>query len=204
MTRWRIENQRQTEVLRVETPGQDEEKVLLCSKEELWVKITICLPSPAHPLHTRNITLSRIKCEGYIFIKKCLRSFIEVRHYCWRCFCIWICIWICMRLYNIYRCVCVCVFCVCVCACVCVFCVCVCVCARACACVCVCVCVCVRVCFVCACCVCVCVCVCMCVRMCVLCVCFVCVCVCVYWLFFYFGINLISTFMGYSQPEPSL
>ena len=32
--------------------------------------------------HTRNITLSRIKCERYIFIKKCVRSFIEVRILC--------------------------------------------------------------------------------------------------------------------------
>ena len=31
-------------------------------------------------------TLSRIKCERYIFIKKCVCSFIEVRHYCWLCF----------------------------------------------------------------------------------------------------------------------
>ena len=31
-------------------------------------------------------TLSRIKCERYIFIKKCVCLFIEVRHYCWLCF----------------------------------------------------------------------------------------------------------------------
>ena len=37
--------------------------------------------------HTQpTSTLSRIKCERYIFIKKCVRSFIEVRHYCWLCF----------------------------------------------------------------------------------------------------------------------
>ena len=35
-------------------------------------------PSPTHLSHTRNITLSRKKCERYIFIKKCVRSFIEV------------------------------------------------------------------------------------------------------------------------------
>ena len=39
-------------------------------------------PSPTHLSHTTNInpfaTLSRIKCERYIFIKKCVRSFIEV------------------------------------------------------------------------------------------------------------------------------
>ena len=43
-------------------------------------------PYPTHLSHTRNITLSRIKWERYIFIKKCIRSFIEVRHYCWLCF----------------------------------------------------------------------------------------------------------------------
>ena len=42
-------------------------------------------PSPTHLSHTRNITLSRIKCERYIFIKKCVCSFIEVRHYVWLC-----------------------------------------------------------------------------------------------------------------------
>ena len=35
-------------------------------------------PSPTHLSHTTNIILSRIKCERYIFIKKCVRSFIEV------------------------------------------------------------------------------------------------------------------------------
>ena len=34
-------------------------------------------PSPTHLSHTTNITLSRIKCERYIFIKKCVHSFIE-------------------------------------------------------------------------------------------------------------------------------
>ena len=47
-------------------------------------------PSPAHLSHTTNInpftTLLRIKCERYIFIKMCVRSFIEVCHYCWLCF----------------------------------------------------------------------------------------------------------------------
>ena len=39
-------------------------------------------PSSTHLSHTTNITLSRIKCERYIFIKKCLRSFIEIRILC--------------------------------------------------------------------------------------------------------------------------
>ena len=55
-------------------------------------------PSPTHLLHTTNITLLRIKCERYIFIKKCVRSFIEVRHYVWLCSA-YICI--CMWLYNV-------------------------------------------------------------------------------------------------------
>ena len=42
--------------------------------------------SPAHLSHTTNITLSRIRCERYIFLKKCVHSFLEVRHYCWLCF----------------------------------------------------------------------------------------------------------------------
>ena len=34
-------------------------------------------PSPTHLSHTANITLSRIKSERYIFIKKCVRSFVH-------------------------------------------------------------------------------------------------------------------------------
>ena len=43
--------------------------------------ILVCLST--HLSHTTESTLSRIKCERYIFIKKCVRSFIEVRHYLW-------------------------------------------------------------------------------------------------------------------------
>ena len=54
--------------------------------------------------HTQEIsTLSRIKCESYIFIKKCIRTFIEVvimfdyvPH-------IFVYIYICMRLHNSCR-----------------------------------------------------------------------------------------------------
>ena len=49
--------------------------------------------------HTQQTSPFRIKCERYIFIKKCGRSFIEVRILCWLCFRI-LCIYICMRLYN--------------------------------------------------------------------------------------------------------
>ena len=68
----------------VEQLSQDEKRVLLWSWEELWVKISLS-PSLTHLSHPRNITLSRIKCRRYIFIKKCVRSFIEIRHYCWLC-----------------------------------------------------------------------------------------------------------------------
>ena len=64
-----------------------------------WGQYSSLSPSPAHLSQTRNITLSRIKCERYIFIKKCVRSFIENRHYVWLCSA-YICICIYMRLYN--------------------------------------------------------------------------------------------------------
>ena len=69
----------------VEQPSQDEGEVLLWS-EELGVNIVVCtrLQLISHTQPTS--TLSRIKCERDIFIKKCVRSFIEVRHYCWLCF----------------------------------------------------------------------------------------------------------------------
>ena len=56
-------------------------------------------PSPTHLSHTTNInpfaTLSRIKCESYIFIKKCFRLFIEVViMFLLTSACIWV--------YNIY------------------------------------------------------------------------------------------------------
>ena len=58
-------------------------------------------PSPTHLSHTRNITLSRIKCERYIFfIKKCVRSFIEVRILLLTIFQFIVVLCICMWLYN--------------------------------------------------------------------------------------------------------
>ena len=44
-----------------------------------WVNIAVCsrLQLISHTKPTS--TLSRIKCERYIFMKKCIRSFIEVR-----------------------------------------------------------------------------------------------------------------------------
>ena len=65
-------------------------------------------PSPTHLSHTRNITLSRIKRERYIFIKKCVRSFIEVGHYVWLCsayicICIFLFVYV-LWVYNILSC----------------------------------------------------------------------------------------------------
>ena len=44
-------------------------------------------PSPTHFSHITNInpfsTLSRIKCERYIFIKKCVRSFVRWKSSLW-------------------------------------------------------------------------------------------------------------------------
>ena len=68
--------------LTVEQPSQDEKEVLLGQYSSLSL-------SPAYLSHIRNITLLRIKREKYIFIKKCVRLFIEVRHYCWLCFCLY-------------------------------------------------------------------------------------------------------------------
>ena len=56
-------------------------------------------PSPAHLSHTTNITLSRIKCERYIFIKKYVRSFIEV---CILCLIMSLIIFV-LRLYNTWN-----------------------------------------------------------------------------------------------------
>ena len=46
--------------------------------EELGVSMWQSVPSPTHLSHITNInpfaTLSRIKCERYIFLKKCIRS----------------------------------------------------------------------------------------------------------------------------------
>ena len=47
-------------------------------KSSLWVYVSP--PILSHTTETSN--LSRIKCGRYIFIKKCVRSFIEVRKLC--------------------------------------------------------------------------------------------------------------------------
>ena len=65
-------------------------------KKYYWVNILAC-PRLQLISHTQpTAALSRIKCERYIFIEMCVRSFIEVRHYCWLfplifvlCICMW-------------------------------------------------------------------------------------------------------------------
>ena len=86
--RCRSESQHQTEGFGPQDPGwaaqQNEEEVPLWS-EELGVNMWPSIPSPTHLSHITNInpfaTLSRIKCERYIFLKS-----VFIHHYCWLCF----------------------------------------------------------------------------------------------------------------------
>ena len=76
--RW--ENQLQTEGLGSQDPGWAAQRKKCCYGREKNVgSICCCLsPSPTHLSHITNInpfaTLSWIKCERYIFLKKCVRS----------------------------------------------------------------------------------------------------------------------------------
>ena len=54
-----------------------------------YVAVYLRLQLTSHTQPTS--TLSRIKCEKYIFIKKCVRSFIEVRHYCFPYIFVYVC-----------------------------------------------------------------------------------------------------------------
>ena len=89
-TRCPCESQLQTEGLgpqwpTVEQPSQDAKEMLLWS-EEPWVNMLQSVPVSNSPLTHNQHQPFRIKCERYIFIKKCVHSFIKVRHYCWLCF----------------------------------------------------------------------------------------------------------------------
>ena len=69
----------------VEQPSQNAKEVLLWPEElgvNMWQSVSIANSPLTHNQHQ----LFRIKCERYIFIKKCVRSFIEVHHYVWVCF----------------------------------------------------------------------------------------------------------------------
>ena len=62
---------------RLSNPSQDEEEC--CYGQKNFGKYSSLSLSTIHLSHTTNITFLRIKCEMYIFIKKCIRSLIEVR-----------------------------------------------------------------------------------------------------------------------------
>ena len=51
-------------------------------RRRTWGQYSSLSPSPTLFSHITNITLSRIKCKRYIFIKNCIRSFIEVGILC--------------------------------------------------------------------------------------------------------------------------
>ena len=56
-----------------------------------WGQYSSLSLSPTHLWHTTNITLSRLSVRDYIFIKKCVRSFIEVHILCLVMFCLYVC-----------------------------------------------------------------------------------------------------------------
>ena len=70
----------------VEQPQPRWERTAATVKRTLG-SICSSLSRPRLTSHTQSTsTLSRIKCERYIFIKKCVRLFIEVRILCGLCF----------------------------------------------------------------------------------------------------------------------
>ena len=83
------------------TPAKMRKKCCYGHKKNLGQNNSLS-PSPSHLSHTRNITLSGIKCERYIFIKKCVRSVIEIRILCLIMFRIYLYMYTysCMWLYN--------------------------------------------------------------------------------------------------------
>ena len=83
----RSESQRQTEGLCPQDPGwaaQQNEEVVLLWSEELGVNMWQSVPSPTHHSHLTYInpfaTLSKIKCERYIFSKE-VCSFVIIVDY---------------------------------------------------------------------------------------------------------------------------
>ena len=63
----------------VEQPSQNVKEVLLWS-EENWDQYVAVCPRLQLTSHTQpTSTLSRIKCERYTFIKKCVRSFVHLK-----------------------------------------------------------------------------------------------------------------------------
>ena len=87
-TRCRIESQRQTEGFGLSVthgwavqPECERSTAMVRRTSGQYVAVCPCLQLTSHTQPTS--TLSRIKYERYIFIKKCVRSFIGVRHYVW-------------------------------------------------------------------------------------------------------------------------
>ena len=94
-TRCQIESQRQTEgfgssVTHGWAAQPECERSAAMVRRNLGQYVAVC-PRLQFTSHTQlTSTLSRIKRERYIFIKKCVRSFNEVRLYCWQCFCLYL------------------------------------------------------------------------------------------------------------------
>ena len=68
----------------VERPSRMRKKCCNCQRNLGSISVSLS-PSPTHLSHITNInpfaTLSRIKSDRYIFLKKCVQSFIEPRYY---------------------------------------------------------------------------------------------------------------------------
>ena len=96
-TRCRSESQRQTEGFEPSvthgwaTPAKMRKKCCYGQKN-FGQYVAVCSRLQLTPHTQPTSTLLRIKWERYIFIKKCIRSFIEVCHYVWLCF----------RMYYVY------------------------------------------------------------------------------------------------------
>ena len=89
-TRCRSENQRQTEGFELSvthgwtTPAKMRKKC--CYRQKNYGQyVAVCPRLQLTSYRQPTSTLSRIKRERYIFIKKFVRSFIEVRHCVWLC-----------------------------------------------------------------------------------------------------------------------
>ena len=74
-----------------------------CYGQKNWGQNSCLSPFPTNLSHTSNITLSRIKCEKYIFIKKCVCSFIEVRILCLIMFRIYWYMYVAIQIYGSKR-----------------------------------------------------------------------------------------------------
>ena len=101
----RSENQLQTEGLSPQWPSVEQPRPrwgrsAAMVRRTLGQYVAVC-PRLQLTSHTQpTSTLSRVKCERYILIKKCVRSFIEVCHYVWLCsayicICIMYCVVVC-------------------------------------------------------------------------------------------------------------